>query len=1646
MPPDNASSNLLSSFFARLSRISLRKIIRRLEHALFWVAVLLSGLYLLLQMPAVQNGLIATTSRILSAELNNTVSIRHVDIQFFDNLLLEGLYVTDQERDTLLYTERLSAGLRTNIFSLVRNKLELNELALYGAHFHLMRKSASHQNNLQFLIDFFSSDTKREKEPSPFFLRIQNIRLRDLTFEQDDLFLGKRMLAYLNNGVLRLQGFETPKNIFHFKSVLLDGLRFEVSDRLTAGDTLQLPERPEELTAVDSSLESIEADTLWFHIDRFALNNGLFELNRFDLSEKGVVPDSVMDYEHLWVEDIAFKADSIRFNDQLEFAGTLRHLAANSSSGLKVQHLEARQVMVNDTITSLYGMKLETAGSVIGDSLALRYNSYHDYQLFVDRVNLDLRIKPGSKLLLRDITQFSAPLARNLFFKNNINKTANLRGHFNGRINRLNGRDLLLELGESTYYEGDLDLDDAARGPDLVRLQLNCKQLQSNMNTLRSIIPGFSAPSQFNKLGNFSFSGKYLLLFGFNHILNGKLNSDVGYGTLDMELDLTEGRDKATYSGALDLNNFNMAAWTDNPDFGKSSFRVSIAEGSSGLRLSSLKTKINGVVDTLIFKGYPYANIEMDANLNGYNMTGEVSMKDPNIDITIKGRADLSDSVKVFDFEGNVQHARLLDLKLMDKDWEFSGKTPHIQLKGSSVDNISGSATFSDLNLRQDSSYAHHLDSMYLESVFLPDSSRRYTLYSDIADGYLEGQLRLTQLPLNLSAMFLQYFPNLSRKVGLTAPDSLLLADVFDFNLRVKDTKDLTRLVAAELDTIKELVMLGRVDQKLGFSELKLDIPEVRYGDLSMKRVDFKWHSLRSVADYDFLLPETTMGGGRKLAPVRLYGSTQNDALNFTIQAQDTAFMVRSIDLNGNLSVVDSLWQLTFNTSNIQLFNEEWVMDDRNYLRFGDGYFDAQEFELMNGNQRITFYSSNENKGMLVTTTNLNLNYLNRFIPDSNMHVEGNIYDLDCRIEDLYHMKGIQLSVNTDTVFLNGQSYGILQGDIGQNTFSEPLLGKVFLRQASSMLRLNAGFSSENIEPYFDDELKTINPGEFQSTLTATNFPVSVLEVFVPGISNTSGTFDLEARMGGSSEKPDLKGSVLIKEGKIEIDYLKTPVYLRHQTIQLTNTQIWAEGDTLWDATLRNPAIVHGGLRHNRFTDWQIQCSVESLNDQFLVMNTRKEDNELFYGQARGRFRANFSGTFSKPNVSVSAINGPGTKLFIPLSSDDEVKQASFIQFTNGQESANGNRRVRYNANKITGLNFELNISVNNRAEVQLIFDEQTGDIIKGSGFGDLRMAINREGDFKMYGNYTIDQGEYLFTLLNLINKPFKVEQGGTINWFGDPYQAQIQLDAIYEASSSLFNLLRAELELTQSEELAREASRPTKVIVTMHLNGELFKPTITFDMSFPQLGTQMRTLADNKLRTMQADQNELTRQVFGIVVVGTFLPPENTFGQSSDYVTTAFNTFSQVLTNQLSNYLTGLATEWFGGTVSSIDLDIMYSEYRNDIINQGQANSNVGRELQVRLSSGFADDRVIVNIGSQFGSSQTPGTAIQEGFLGQDVSVEIALTESGQWRLRVFQRTEPDVAGGQWRYRVGFGLSFRKEYDSFLDLMDGLTGWMKKK
>lgn len=467
-----------------------------------------------------------------------------------------------------------------------------------------------------------------------------------------------------------------------------------------------------------------------------------------------------------------------------------------------------------------------------------------------------------------------------------------------------------------------------------------------------------------------------------------------------------------------------------------------------------------------------------------------------------------------------------------------------------------------------------------------------------------------------------------------------------------------------------------------------------------------------------------------------------------------------------------------------------------------------------------------------------------------------------------------------------------------------------------------------------------------------------------------------------------------------------------------------ASGVTLKDEQ-GNTGTVQGGIAHQRFKNFSLNAGITA--NRFLILKTSKEFNSDYYGTVVGNINARFSGPFNRIDIDVKGSTARPTILYIPVSQATEITSDRLVKFRPKQQvTIESKKGPQVLAAK--GISVDIDMNITNDAEVWLIFDEKRGDILKSRGTGDLQMRFDRNGGISMFGDYEVERGEYLFTLLGVVNKPFVIRQGGTIRWDGDPLSADINLDADYKGlTSSLINLLPEYENALDNSELRTQSA----VDLSMHLYGKLFKPEISFNLDIPNLTGNLRSIVDNKLNLLKSDQNALNQQVLGLMVWGSFLPP-NQLVASSGVIGSTINNLSQFISNQLSILVENALKELVANNevISGFDFDVNYYNNNNAIdIN----NLSVFDEVNINLGPRFFEDRLTVGVGANFVNS-----AIFNRLVTPHFEVEYALTKDRRLKIRAYAKKD-DINQGQLKDRIGGGLSWRKEFDSIEDFKQSL-------
>ena len=302
-----------------------------------------------------------------------------------------------------------------------------------------------------------------------------------------------------------------------------------------------------------------------------------------------------------------------------------------------------------------------------------------------------------------------------------------------------------------------------------------------------------------------------------------------------------------------------------------------------------------------------------------------------------------------------------------------------------------------------------------------------------------------------------------------------------------------------------------------------------------------------------------------------------------------------------------------------------------------------------------------------------------------------------------------------------------------------------------------------------------------------------------------------------------LQGAVKTDNASMKINYLQTK-YTINDSIRFDTKGIQFDNVKLSDVK-GNQATLTGSVNHKNFKDYVVDLTVNINSTGFQVLNTLPKDNELFYGNVYASGVAKINIDQNTLAFDISAKTGKNSKLSIPLNKGLSVSEYSYISFEDAASDKSEMKKPdKPVAAKTAGIELNMNLEVTPDAEVQIIFDSKVGDVMKGHGSSEnLNINLNKKGDFRISGDYIIEDGDYTFTLGNILNKPFSVENGGKIMFIGDLYDAEIDLKAKY------LNL-KASLSPILPEEKYAERIR---VEPQLSLSGKLFNPLVGFDIVF---------------------------------------------------------------------------------------------------------------------------------------------------------------------------------------------------------------------
>jgi hypothetical protein len=1298
---------------------------------------------------------------------------------------------------------------------------------------------------------------------------------------------------------------------------------------------------------------------------------------------------SCIDFDDIDVNK--FNAEIFNFqplDSVIKFYGT--NISFQEKSGFKVNHFSANTAITKDSM-SFSKIIIHTPYSDIdAPHYSMSYKSMEDFEDFIDKVYMKGEFTKSS-ISSNDLQYFASELR-------GLNKAITFQGAAHGTVSNLKTKQLVINYGVDTHFEGDVSMNGL---PDVntTFLNLNIRSLTTSKSDAETIklFPFtnneyIKLPDNLSELGKIKYKGVFTGFYN-DFVSYGNISTALGEISTDINLKFNEDMNKSSYSGKLTATDFDIGRfWRLGSQVGTISLNAELT--GNGFTSEKVAAKLIGTINQVSLNNYTYRNIVLDANVARKLFNGTLDMHDENAMLNFKGSIDFREKLPYFDFTASVKNAALSKLNLLNRDTSalFSA-VADLKMHGFSFDNFDGVLQFKNINYSEENKSAS-INNLKIESI-KEDGEKSIQLNSDVVDFSLSGNYTLTKIINSVGGLLNIYLPPFL--VNIT-PSEKTLSDNFRFDGKIKNINPILNIFTPGLTISDETTFNGKVNRNANYISLQLQSPWTNYNNLENKNLNINIFTFDNRLNAEINSARLKMNDSLLLKNIKIGSDFRKNRSTIVLNIENDSTSKSKLKLSTEQLFENGRTIFHFLPSTLLIEGDNWNINPANEIVFDSTQISFQNFVLSNQNQSVQLsgnISKQTSDKLRLGLFQFNTVALNQLLALYDIKIAG-IASGELFFSSLYTKPVITGNLKVSDFEFNDDKLGDAIANIDWITEKKTMHIEGAIEQNG---RNSAVITGNYIfKPKHD---------EIDFNIKADKLSIAPLEHYFKGFaSKLKGLTTAELHLYGTANAPLLTGKAKLQRASLVIDYLNTRYSIMPEQEIVFGEKYFEFNDVQISDDFNNKGTVSGKIFHKNLNDFIFNLRIDARKLQCL--NTNASQNELFYGKAFATGYAKLMGTPNLMKMEIVVKSEDGTQIFIPLSNPDEITQSNYITFINVADTTKLNTGIK--KTEISGIDMDLQVEATPEAEIQLIFDSKIGDVMKGNGNGIIRMLLNPAGEFKMYGDYHIQAGDYLFTLQNIVNKRFKVKTG-EIHWAGSPYDANIDITAKYNLRASTFELI---------PDSSNRSRVPVEVV--LQLKNNLMSPDVLFDINVPNATPAIQT----SLRSVLGNEREMNRQVFSLLVLNRFSVPE---GKTGTEETSSGNAVGQ----NLSEFVSQQISNWASQLSDKFNIGVNYRP--GDALNKDEFDVSVATEL--------FKNRVAVesNVGVANNSNQT------SNIIG-DFTVEFKISKDGNLRAKAFNKTNTNnlINNLNSQYTQGIGVFYRKEFNTVSDLVESFRRKRKDK
>lgn len=1476
----------------------LAKMVSAIVLALIFLPLLVA---LLFEIPAVQNFVAREATEIISRKLGTRISIDRVDIGLFYRVSLDGFYVEDFQRDTLLYAGRLDARIKS--LGLFGGGLVFSRAELSDARFCL-RETPDGEMNIKQVVDKLSKKDKARAE-----------------------------------GKFRLE------------------------------------------------IERLETDGLDFCMERLEHRN----------------PSYGVDFADMHLIDIRAELKNFTIDGPVIHTDIGR-LAMRERSGFVVEDLAGCLCIANGCIDIREGHIRTAKSNIELPSLSLIGLDWALYKNFVEEVDITAQVV-NTTLSSDDIAYFSPKMKDWHLTLTDVNADVS------GPVADMSGSLRSVRTGADTK----LSVDFAAQGlPDVGKghFKADISELTTSaadVDRLAAALTGKNLPDEVLRIaknaGKIGLAGKFdgtLTAFA----ADAALATEIGGGTCRLQVSSLRDGCRGVL-GDVKTSSLQLGELLENDLLGPLSLNVHV---NGELSSEHSDAEVSGEILRLGINGYDYDSLRMKGHLVNREFNGLIEARDRNLRFDFRGLLDLNDErMPRYDFALDLEEANLAALGINRRD-SVSVLAARIAARavGRTLDDLNG------IIFVRDVSYRYNDRELAADSVVIVGrnslSDKFIRLRSDFVDADYEGKTSYKEVFAYLQQRFRDYVPMLDGGPGWQAqhPDTVELADGYSqLTVNVRKINPLVNAVSSGLqiaDGSRLQLRINPANDKLSF-EAASDY--IERGRMLVTRLNLDAHnrgdSLVFAASTEdlylngFHMSRVGMSGGakdNKLELITDFADTLDDVsgrIGFRSEfAHGRGPAGKGIDLRLTPSYI-SRGEKTWN------IYTDGITADTSRIRI-------DRFRMVNAGQQLLLdgvASRRLQDSVQLTLHNFELAPFSQFTSSMGYRVDGRTNG-SATMKAVLGAGEVQADIVVDSISINDLAVPAIwlrsRWDFVQNRAG------ILVQQRENLDTLVRGFYAPSQKRYY-------------ARATLDSVELSALDPLLKGvIEKTGGNADVDIALRGSGKEANLSGQIAVRDFTTTVDFTQVTYTMPRTVIEVKNNHLIAEGVPLYDPE-KNEGLFSIDLNLEHLSN--ISYSVKVLPKELMVLNTTSKDNDLFYGRIFASGSATIAGSKGGVKMDIVATTEGDSEFYMPLSGQSNAKTADFVTFVTPEQIDTTDYLVRKKLlfqqqgrkKEAAGSTMDITMALNvqDNTAFQLVIDPTVGSALKGRGNGMLNLHINPgNGIFNMYGDYTLIEGSFLFSLQNIISKKFIIESGSMIQWTGEPVDARLDINAVYKLKTSLQPLLNTVTASSDDDQSgSRISDRSVPVDCKIHIGGRLSNPQLDFSVVVPVTDIETQAAVASVLNTQEAQ----AQQFISLVALGTF----SNSGSANIGASSGVATGLEMLTNQLTN--------WF-----STD------DYRI-ILNYRAGSEMTGDEVDFGFSTNLINNRLLVEVeGNYIIDNKQAVSNNVSNFMGE-AHVTWLIDKSGNLRLKAFTQTIDRFDENQGLQETGIGISYKEDFNNFKDL-----------